>query len=291
MVVDRAGKSVPRVPSNERSKKHDRSALKDSLRAEIGLMRAARKMAIENHAKEVQEKEQRIRLLRARIKTSLRDFHKYLAIHNYAAELKVQDTPSYIVILQAKLCRELHRMCAADNQLKFLRKDVKRLGTFALKQLRDMEQEKSDLEVQVVNGMVKLEAQQKLLQEEYNEKVHQQRLQVVGIQKNITRQDARYWEDSSLDHLMDRLSILNTKLKLQTKPEDEITLDDLKADFSKTRSLDQMLKEEKSLDNSPSAYHESWSATWSVGDVQKSDEESSLHNSTSAFDRRWSATG
>jgi hypothetical protein len=66
----------------------------------------------------------------------LRDFHKDVAIHNYAAELKVKETPSYIVILQAKLCREIHRMCAEDNQLKLLRKDVKRLGTFSLKNER-----------------------------------------------------------------------------------------------------------------------------------------------------------
>jgi hypothetical protein len=283
MVVDRIEKSVPKVVSNERSKKHDRSALKDNLRAEIDLMRAARKKAIENHAREVQEKKQRIRLLQARINTLLRDFHKYVAIHNYAVELKVQDMPSYIVILQAKLCRELHRMCAEDNQLKLLRKDVKRLGTFALKQLRDMEQEKSDLEVQVVNGMVKLDAQQKLLREEYNEKVHQQRLQVVDIQKDIS-QDSRAWEDSRLDNLMDRLSILNTNLKLQTEPQDEITLDDLKADLSKTRRLDQMLKEEKSP---ASAFHGSWSAIGTVDDDQMLEED----NSACAFHGSWSATG
>lgn len=182
-----------------------------------------------------------------------------------------------------KACRELHRMCAEDNQLKLLRKDVKRLGTFALKQLRDMEQEKSDLEVQVVNGMVKLDAQQKLLREEYNEKVHQQRLQVVGIQKDIS-QDSRAWEDSRLDNLMDRLSILNTNLKLQTEPQDEITLDDVKADLSKTRCLDQMLKEEKSP---ASAFHGSWSAIGTGDDDQMLEED----NSACAFHGSWSATG
>jgi hypothetical protein len=50
-----------------------------------------------------------------------------------------------------------------------------------------MEQERSDLEVQVVNGIVKFEAQQRVLQEEYNEKVHQQRLQVVDIQKKMSQ--------------------------------------------------------------------------------------------------------
>jgi hypothetical protein len=187
MLVYRVEKSAPRVVSNEGGKKQERSALKDNLRAEIDLMRAAREMAINNHVKQVQEQEQHICLLQARINTLLRDFHKYTAIHNYAAELKVKETPSYIVILQAKLCHEIHRMCAEDNQLKLLRKDVKRLGTFSLKQLRDMEQERSDLEVQVVNGIVKFEAQQRVLQEEYNEKVHQQRLQVVDIQKKMSQ--------------------------------------------------------------------------------------------------------
>lgn len=126
-----------------------------------------------------------------------------------------------------------------------------------------MEQERSDLEVQVVNGMVKLEAEQRVLQEEYNEKVHQQRLQVVDIQKKMS-QDARVWEESGLDNLVDRLSILNTSLKRQTEPQDEITLDDLKADRSKSCSLDQMLEEE----HSASAFHESWSATESVDEKQ-----------------------
>jgi hypothetical protein len=68
---------------------------------------------------------------------------------------------------------------------------------------------------------------------------------------------------------MDRLSILNTSLKRQTETQDDITLDDLKADRSKTCSLDQMLEEENSPHNSASAFHESWSATVPVDEEQE----------------------
>jgi type II secretory pathway component PulJ len=211
-------------------------------------------MASKDHARVVQEKEQRIRLLQTRITTLRKDFHKHVPIHKYAAELKVKETPSYIIILQAKLCREVHRMCAEETQLTLCKSTVKSLGKFCLKQVREMEQEQSQLELEVLNGMARLEVQQKELQEDDNEKVHQQRLQVVDIQKNFS-EDTRAWENSGIDSIMDRLSILNTNLKRQTKPQDaEITLDDLKADRPKSSSLDFMLGEKKNT------LHGSWSA-------------------------------
>jgi uncharacterized membrane protein YkoI len=249
------------------------STRKNDLRTQIELIRGAREMASNDHARVVQEKKQRIRLLQMRITTLRKDFHKHAPIHKYAAELKVMETPSYIIILQAKLCREVHRMCAEDNQLKLCKSNVKSLGKFCLKQVREMEQEQSQLELEVLNGMARLEAQQKELQEDYNEKVHQQRLQVVGIQKNMS-EDTRAWEDSGIDNIMDRLSILNTNLKRQTEPQDaEITLDDLKADQLKSSSLDLMLGEKKST----------WHGSWSAGEDEKQDRNKRVKRRGSMF--------
>jgi hypothetical protein len=246
-----AARVVPNVKPVKR--RPSLSTRKDTLRTQIELIREAREMAAKDHARVVQEKEQRIRLLQTRISTVRKDFYKHVPIHMYAAELKVQEVPSYIIILQAKLCREVHRMCAEDNQLTFCKNTVRSLGKFCLKQVREMEQEKSQLEVEVLNGMARLEVQQKELQEDYNEKVYQQRLQVVDIQRNFT-EERRAGEDSGIDSIMNRLSILNTNLKRQTEPQDEeITLDDLQADRIKSSSLDVMLGEKKT------AWHGSWS--------------------------------
>ena len=223
---------------------------KDNLRAKIAMIRAQRELANKAHAKEVQEKEQRIRLLHARIKMLRKDFHKHAVVHRYAAELKDENVPSYIVVLQAKLCREVHHMCVDEAQLKLAKRLAAEMATFANKQMMDLEQERSLLEVKVLNSMAQLEIQQKELQREYNEKVREQRLEVVDIQKEIC-QDSSHLDESGIDNIMDRLSMLNTKLKRQTEPQDELTLDDLKKDrHDSNNSLDEMLASEKSLNNS-----------------------------------------
>jgi len=226
---------------------------KDNLRTQIAMIRAQREMANKAHEKEVQEKEQRIRLLRARIKMLRKDFHKHAAVHQYAAELKDENVPSYIVVLQAKLCREVHHMCVDEAQLKLSKRIAGKLAKFANKQVMDLEQERSLLEVQVLNSMAQLEVQQKELQQEYSEKVREQRMAVVDIQKEIGQES--WEEESGIDNIMDRLSMLNTKLKHQTEPQDELTLDDLKKDREDSNhSLDDMLA------SGEKALHNSWNA-------------------------------
>lgn len=235
------------------AKKHSLNSLeKDNLRAQIAMIRAQREMTNKTHDKEVKEKEQRIRLLQARIRMLRKDFHKHATVYRYAAELKDENVPSYIVVLQAKLCREVHHMCVDEAQLKLTKKIAAKMAKFANKQMMDLEQERSELEVKVLNSMAQLEIRQKELQQEYNEKVREQRRKVVDIQKEIG-QDPSQLDESGIDNIMERLSMLNTKLRLQAEPQDELTLDDLKKNCrnDSDHSLDDMLaSEEKSLHNS-----------------------------------------
>lgn len=262
--------------ATRKMRRRAKNALKEKRQAEIARVRAERDMANRQHQKEVREKEQRLRLLQTQIDELRKDFHKRLAVHKYAAELTVQDTPNYIVILQAKLCREIHRMCVEDSQLKLLRKADADFAKFAYKQMIDVEQEKDHLEVEVLNSMVKLEMQQRELQEEYNDQVRKQRLEVVDIQKHICH-DVEQWKEPGIDAIMDNLSILNSKLKRQqiqpTKsPPPEPT---------KSPSPEPHDDGEISLDELQTSDH-------SIDKLLEDEDETKLHSSWDTFQARWS---
>ena len=226
---------------------------KDNLRTQIAMIRAQREMANKANEKDVQEKEQRIRVLHARINMLRKDFHKHAVVHRYAAELKDENVPSYIVVLQAKLCREVHNMCVDEAQLKLAKRIASKLAKFGNKQCMDLEQEKSLIQVQLLNSMAEVEIQQKELQQEYSEKVREQRMAVADIQMEIGQvQSSHEASNAGIDSIMDRLSMLNTNMKKQAEPQDELTLEDLKKDRENpNQSLDDMLGEsEKSLHNS-----------------------------------------
>lgn len=212
--VSAATQSVITPKPNKKCALPQSALEKDKLQTQIDMIRAQRETSNWEHEKEVQEKKQRIRLLWAWVGLLRKDFHKHNVVHRYAAELKDENIPSYIMVLQAKLCQEVHHMCIDEAQLKLAKRIAGKLVNFLSKQIMDLEQEQSELEVKVLNTMAQLEIQQKELQQEYNEKVRKQRLEVVDIQKETGQQES--WErESGIDSIMGWLSMLNTKLKKQ----------------------------------------------------------------------------
>lgn len=244
---------APKSVITDVKKKRALPDAKDNLRTQIAMIRAQREMANKAHEKYVQEVEQRIRVLHARINMLRKDFHKHAVVHRYAADLKNENVPSYIVVLQAKLCREVHNMCVDEAQLKLAKRLNRKLVKFANKQCMDLEQEKSLIEVQMLNSMAEVEIQQKELQQEYSEKLREQRMAVADIQMEISQVPAIEEKPTAgIDSIMDRLSMLNANMKKQEEPQDELTLEDLKKCRENShQSLDDMLGEsEKSLQNS-----------------------------------------
>mmetsp|Transcript_11322 Transcript_11322/g.17513 ORF Transcript_11322/g.17513 Transcript_11322/m.17513 type:complete len:355 (-) Transcript_11322:24-1088(-) len=74
-----------------------------------------------NHEKDIKESELRLLGLNKQYDHLRLEFDEESSLYPYAASLQdPTNTPNYILVLQAKLCRAVHRMCLMEQHLKML---------------------------------------------------------------------------------------------------------------------------------------------------------------------------
>lgn len=175
--------------------------------AEIEQIRRERLEAKKEHEAHLKEISQHISSLKVSFIKKRKEL-KIRSIQEYAAELKDDTTPSSILILQSNLCRALHHLFVERSQLKLVTNITKDLAALTDKQVSKLEEEKSHLEIKVLNKMAEVQQQEEKYKKACLKTIQNQSIEITQIQNKLDSQRS----DSNLDRLATKISKLNTQL-------------------------------------------------------------------------------
>lgn len=187
--------------------KDDFETLKAKLESQIVSVRCARNLDRQKHliAMDVLslKLKELVKLFNQRFKAFLRD----TSVRLYSPYMKSQDTPTYLLILQATVLRNLHQMCVVEEQKNLVEKQSNHAIARLRQTIVQLGDEKTQLEVSMLNAMAKIHAEEQAMHESYASVLSQQTEHIGHLQDTINESDVERLIDEELDVLIESIAL------------------------------------------------------------------------------------
>ncbi len=118
------------------------------------------------------------KLYHQRSKAFLRDS----SIRRYAPFVKANNIPTCVHVLQASQLRSLHQMCVLDYQKRLVDKHSSRMISAMRRAIAKMADEKTHVDVQMLNTMVRVQSEEQAMQQSYESILLEQSTQLEFFQ-------------------------------------------------------------------------------------------------------------
>lgn len=100
-----------------------------------------------------------------------------LRVHEYAALMRSANSSqvesSYVLRLQAQLCRAMHSLGVMESQLALVKENCSSLIRFMKEDLSHMVDDRTRREIELMNGLAKVDHEHRVLQEEMEKKINE----------------------------------------------------------------------------------------------------------------------
>ena len=173
-------------------------AMEDSVefsKAELLRIRLERQIDTQIHNDEVDSLHNRLATTRKALEVKLAEMNEDVALHQYAKVLKSNKMPSYILVLQAKVLRNLHHFCIADAQLKLVQKQSAELISAMKEHRLDLMFEQSQVQKEGLNYMVQLQMEDEELSTSFSHTMQRQSEEMIKLHELIGLNDSFFQED------------------------------------------------------------------------------------------------
>jgi hypothetical protein len=99
--------------------------------------------------------------------------HEYAALMRSANSSQAQVESSYVIRLQAQLCRAMHSLGVMESQLALVKENCSSLIRFMKEDLSHMVDDRTRREIELMNGLAKVDHEHRVLQEEMEKKINE----------------------------------------------------------------------------------------------------------------------
>ena len=121
-----------------------------------------------------------------------------MALHQYAKVLKDTKTPSYILILQAKVLRNLHHFCIMDCQLKLAEQQTEHLIAAMKEEKFELLLEQSKVQQEGMEIMLRLQMEDERLSNSFRQVMRQQNEEMLKLYDTLGFEDSFCEEELSI---------------------------------------------------------------------------------------------
>lgn len=176
-------------------------AMEDSVefsKAELLRIRIEREIDSQIHNEEVDSLNTRLATTRNALEIKLAEMNEDVALHQYAKVLKNNKMPTYILVLQAKVLRNLHHFCIADAQLKLVQKQSAELISAMKEHRLDLMFEQSQVQKEGLNYMVQLQMEDEELSTSFSHTMRRQSEEMIKLHELIGLNDSFFQEDCAV---------------------------------------------------------------------------------------------
>ena len=158
---------------------HATSELLHSTQKELQSKSASRKAQREEHSttiKKLKEEHTEQRRILAKFEQNVKNGGG-LRVHEYAALMRSANSnqveSSYVIRLQAQLCRAMHSLGVMESQLALVKENCSSLIKFMKEDLSHMVDDRTRREIELMNGLAKVDNEKRIMAEEMEQKIQE----------------------------------------------------------------------------------------------------------------------
>jgi hypothetical protein len=155
---------------------------------------------------EKQRQEQKMALLTQKLEDANKKFDEMItmflgdvSLRSYAPYMRSNVVPSYLVILQAQVLSQLHKLCVVTEQARLVDKLSNAIIAECRKESFVLTEEKTRLELKLVNSMAKVQAEEVAMHEKYGAKLKKQTKKIKKLKKVVK-------QDDEIDNLIEQIA-------------------------------------------------------------------------------------
>ena len=158
---------------------HTTSELLHTTQKELQSKSASRKAQREEHSstiKKLKEEHSEQRRILAKFESNVKNGGG-LRVHEYAALMRSANSnqveSSYVIRLQAQLCRAMHSLGVMESQLALVKENCSSLIKFMKEDLSHMVDDRTRREIELMNGLAKVDNEKRIMAEEMESKIQE----------------------------------------------------------------------------------------------------------------------
>ena len=158
---------------------HSTSEVLYSTQKELQSKSASRKAQREEHSttiKKLKEEHTEQRRILAKFEQNVKNGGG-LRVHEYAALMRSANSnqveSSYVIRLQAQLCRAMHSLGVMESQLALVKENCSSLIKFMKEDLSHMVDDRTRREIELMNGLAKVDNEKRIMAEEMEQKIQE----------------------------------------------------------------------------------------------------------------------
>ena len=122
-----------------------------------------------------------------------------LRVHEYAALMRSANSSqvesSYVIRLQAQLCRAMHSLGVMESQLALVKENCSSLIKFMKEDLSHMVDDRTRREVELMNGLAKVDHEHRVMQEKMEKKINEKEELLESVREEYEELGLVYDED------------------------------------------------------------------------------------------------
>ena len=240
---------------------HQTSDSINSLSKELHQKSVARKQQREEHSKSIKKLkeehlEQRKKL--AKFEQSVKGGGG-LRVHEYAALMRSANSnqveSSYVIRLQAQLCRAMHSLGVMESQLALVKDNCSSLIRFMKEDLSRMVDDRTRREIELMNGLAKVDQEHRILQGKMEKKINEKEELLESVREEYEELGLVYDEDEvkaalEVKYLLEQMEKIGTEKERVEKEMLQALLDREKQIVALKRETEQLGAQLESLQGS-----------------------------------------
>ena len=143
-----------------------------------------------------------------------------LRVHEYAALMRSANSnqveSSYVIRLQAQLCRAMHSLGVMESQLALVKENCSSLIRFMKEDLSHMVDDRTRREIELMNGLAKVDHEHRVLQEEMEQKINEKEELLESVREEYEELGLVYDEEEvkaalEVKYLLEQMEKIGTE--------------------------------------------------------------------------------
>lgn len=157
-----------------------------------------------------------------------------LRVHEYAALMRSANSnqveSSYVIRLQAQLCRAMHSLGVMESQLALVKENCSSLIRFMKEDLSHMVDDRTRREIELMNGLAKVDHEHRVLQDEMERKINEKEELLESVREEYEELGLVYDEEEvkaalEVKYLLEQMEKIGTEKERVEKELLEALLD------------------------------------------------------------------
>jgi hypothetical protein len=171
----------------------------EKMNSQILRIRLERDFSKQRQCQMLEEKYKKLKQLKKVFFQRQNDFIKDNSVRTYAPYMRSSEMPTYLLVLQSKVLKSLHQVCVLEEQKVLVEAQSKRTVAGMRKEVLKLGEEQTQLELQMLNCMVKIQSEEQSMHKSYESLLSVQTEELEVLQEAVD-------EDDELEQLIDQIA-------------------------------------------------------------------------------------